>query len=50
MIMITISIVNIKFFQNPDIECEDPVKIQTSDFIRVALYFTLTYNKKISYR
>ena len=28
--------VNIEFFQNPDIESENPVKIRISDFIWIA--------------
>jgi len=28
--------VNIEFFPNPDIECDNPVKIRISDFIRAA--------------
>jgi len=28
--------VNIKFVPNPDIECDNPVKIRISDFIRAA--------------
>ena len=31
--MVYISDVNIEFFQNPDIESENPVKIRISDFI-----------------
>jgi len=30
---VSISDVNIEFFQNPDIESENPVKIRISDFI-----------------
>jgi len=28
--------VNIEFFPNPDIECDNPVKIRISDFITAA--------------
>jgi len=28
--------VNIEFFPNPDIECDNPVKVRISDFIRAA--------------
>jgi len=28
--------VNIEFFTDPDIECDNPVKIRISDFIRAA--------------
>jgi len=33
---ITTRDVNIEFFPNPDIECDNPVKIRISDFIRAA--------------
>ena len=34
--LISIRDVNIEFFPNPDIECDNPVKIRISDFIRAA--------------
>ena len=33
---VSIRDVNIEFFPNPDIECDNPVKIRISDFIRAA--------------